>query len=220
LIRRFTDLIWPTLERPKQATRTLLEEEERRDVEAIESLTFPGDIPTAVTEEAQRLHREEDDRRRGADARASTYLLVVGALVPLLTYLEGTVWGQSFGPAPRWLSLVVLGLAVLYLIGAGRWALHTLRVGAYHRVDVGDVVKATQIPETSSLTLLKQGLIATRRNRGPVNDKISGIIMAHLFLGRAVTWFGALLLLQVFWYLGREGWSASGPALKALMCAS
>lgn len=219
MIRSFTDLIWPTLQRPDAAVRARLEEEEKADVEAIEALSVSGEVPATAIEEARRLHREEDDRRRGADARASTYLLVVGALVPLLTYLENTVWGQSFGPAPKWLSLTVLGIAVLFLIGAGYWALHTLRVGMYHRVDVGDVVAAFGSPSDLSLTLLKKTLVATRKNRNAVNEKVSGIIMAHLFLGRAILWFGALLLLQVLWYLVREGSATLGPAVRALVCA-
>lgn len=201
MIRQWTDCVWPTLQPQKAVDRERAEIDLAQDLQAIRDCSFAssGDL---VLVAAKQLAEDEDARRRGAEARASTYLLVIAALIPLLTYLEGTVWGQTFGQAPRWMSLMVLGVAVLYLLGAGRWAFRTLRVAAYDRIDGSDLVAIsaqTQPPFTEALA--KKILTANRRNRDAVNAKVTGIKMCHLFLEFAIRWFGILLLLQIVWYL-------------------
>lgn len=202
MIRGLTDYVWPTLAPMTVAERQSAAAELTQEVAAIEACSFGASGSTALAA-AKKLAEDEEARRLGAEARASTYLLVIAALIPLLTYLEGTVWGQTFGQAPRWLSLTVLGVAILYLLGAGRWAFWTLGVVAYDRIDARDLVAITgEAQPTFEEALAKKILGATRRNRDAVNGKVTGIKMCHLFLRLAVRWFGLLLLLQIVWYLG------------------
>lgn len=220
MIRRVTDFVWPTLERPSAAARSAADASLSADLQAIDACSF-AQHPAEAFQEAKRLASDETERRRGAEARASAYLLVIAALIPLLTYLEGTVWGHSFGQAPPWASLSILAVAVLYLLGAGRWAFWTLRVGSYARVDGNDIVAAWQTggPNVQEL-LTKKLLSATRRNRAGVNDKISGIIMAHIFLSRSILWFGMLLLVQIVWYFSPPIVDWSKDTVRNLVCQS
>lgn len=218
MIRRLTDLAWPTLERPNAERRSAAETALLADVQAIEACSFATASREAY-EEARRLATDEDDRRRGAEARASGYLLVIAALIPLLTYLEGTVWGRSFGQAPQWLSLLVLAVAVLYLLGAGRWAFRTLRIGSYARIDGNDLATIWGAGGTGQLeTLTKRLLSATRRNRAAVDDKVTGIKMAHIFLSRSILWFGILLLTQVAWYFFPSVVEWTGGKARDFIC--
>jgi hypothetical protein len=202
MIRGLTDYVWPTLAPMTAAERQSAATELTQELAAIEVCSFGASGGSAL-EAAKKLAEDEEARRLGAEARASTYLLVIAALIPLLTYLEGTVWGQTFGQAPRWLSLTVLGVAILYLLGAGRWAFWTLGVAAYDRIDASDLVAlAGQAQSTFEEAFAKKLLVVTRRNRDAVNRKVTGIKMCHLFLRFAVRWFGLLLLLQIVWYLG------------------
>jgi hypothetical protein len=214
MIRLLTDYIWPTLAPLTTIERQTAETGLARDLAAIDGCSFaPSGV--SVLEAARKLSEDEEARRLGAEARASTYLLVIAALIPLLTYLEGTVWGQTFGQAPRWLSLAVLGIAILYLLGAGRWAFRTLGVTAYDRIDASDLVAiAGQAQAAFEEALAKKILVVTRRNRDAVNAKVTGIKMCHLFLRFAVRWFGFLLLLQIVWYLG----SLLVPKILAIAC--
>lgn len=202
MIRRLTDRLWPTLAPMTAAASQSAATELARDLAAIQGCSFASSGGPAL-EAAKKLADDEEARRLGAEARASTYLLVIAALIPLLTYLEGTVWGQSFGQAPRWMSLAVLGIAILYLLGAGRWAFWTLGIVAYNRIDASDLVAITgQNSSNFEEELAKKVLVVTRQNRDAVNGKVTGIKMCHLFLRLAVRWFGLLLLLQIAWYLG------------------
>lgn len=215
MIRGLTDYVWPTLAPMTAAERQSTATELAREVAAIEACSF-GTSGGSALEAAKKLAEDEEARRLGAEARASTYLLVIAALIPLLTYLEGTVWGQTFGQAPRWLSLTVLGIAILYLLGAGRWAFWTLGVAAYDRIDASDLVAIGGQAQTAfEEALAKKILVVTRRNRAAVNEKVTGIKMCHLFLRFAVRWFGLLLLLQIGWYLS----CLVIPKVAALVCA-
>lgn len=216
MIRRLTDFVWPTLTPLTATERRIAETELVQELAVIQGCSFAATGGQAF-EAAKKLAEDEEARRVGAEARASTYLLVIAALIPLLTYLEGTVWGQTFGQAPRWMSLTVLGVAILYLLGAGRWAFWTLGVAAYDRIDASDLVAiAGQAKPTFEEALAKKILVVTRRNRDAVNRKVTGIKMCHLFLRFAVRWFGLLLLLQIVWYLG----CLIAPKALALACAA
>ncbi|MEH3063117.1 MAG: hypothetical protein PGN33_10295 [Methylobacterium radiotolerans] len=214
MIRGLTDYVWPTLAPMTVVERQSAATELTQDLAAIEACSFGASAGLAL-EAARKLAEDEEERRLGAEARASTYLLVIAAIIPLLTYLEGTVWGQTFGQAPRWLSVAVLGVAILYLLGAGRWAFWTLGVAAYDRIDAQDLVALVEQDQSTFEEALSRKILAvTRRNRDAVNRKVTGIKMCHLFLKFAVRWFGLLLLLQIVWYLG----SLLIPKALALAC--
>ena len=214
----FTDIFWPTLERLSPTEKAAREAATEDNLTAIRNAAWGEDTERALRE-AHNLQTAEDERRRSTEGKASTYLLVIAALVPLLTYLEGTVWGQTFGTAPRWLSLLVLGFAVLNLVGASRWAFRTISVSAYHSVDGGELARLW-INNDRSSALVRESLLATRRNRDAIDDKVSAIKMTHLFLRRAIYAFAILLLIQVLSYL----WSVLLPflnsAARAVVCGA
>ena len=154
-------------------------------------------------DEARRMADSEEDRRRTAEGKASTYLLFAGALIPLLTYLETSVWEGKIGTAPKWLSTSILLLAVSYLMGAGVWAFRTVSVGTFHRLDVADLVRIWSSEEPAK-ELIRETLVAARMNRDEINKKVSCIKMAHLFMTRAFLAFGMLVAIEAVWEIGHS----------------
>jgi hypothetical protein len=144
--------------------------------------------------------------------------LVIAALIPLLTYLESTVWEQKVGTAPEWLSLLILGIAVVHILWAGHWAFKTLTVQAFHAMDGTDLIKIWSDADPVQ-SLVRETLITTRRNRDAINEKVSSIKMAHIFLKRGIYWFGFLLLAQVIWYLLSPLIPTIWLAIKKAVCS-
>lgn len=192
------DLIWPRLiipegdaERQNQALDA--------DIHAIQQAKWKKK-PGLALAEAHRIADREEDRRQGADSKASSYLLVIAALIPLLTYLESTVWEQKFGTAPRWLSLLILGVAVSYILAAGYWAFKTLKVGRFHTLGANDLITAWTAADPENL-LVNEILSNYRKNSARVNKKITCIKMAQEFLQKAIFAFGLLIIVQAGWYM-------------------
>ena len=193
---RVLDAVWPRLEYGPDHARA---EQAALDADLAEIRGTAWTGPDAALSEAHRMADREKDRRGTADGRASNYLLVIAALIPLLASLESTVWDQKFGTAPRWLSLLILGIAVAYVLGAGFWAFRTLTVGQSHTVSVVELKRLLSSRDHENL-LINEILANTRRNTDIINRKVSGIVMAHLFLRKGIFAFGALILVQVAWY--------------------
>ena len=97
-------------------------------------------MPEQALNEARQIYQREEERRRTTDTKASGYLLVIATVLPLLTYLESTVWEQKIGTAPEWLSVLILGIAVLHILWAGRWAFRTLTVQSFHTMAGKDLI--------------------------------------------------------------------------------
>ena len=70
-----------------------------RDKASITKLDLTKASSTAL-DEARRFADAEEDRRRVADQKATTYLAVVAALVPLVVTLATAVWDKKAGSAP------------------------------------------------------------------------------------------------------------------------
>jgi hypothetical protein len=188
------DFIWPTLERLSAAQLEAMQVQERQDIEAVRTATFGTEVETAL-DQARRIDHDEDERRKTAEARASNFLLVLAALIPLLTYLETSIWDAKVGTAPKWITLLLLSIAVAYLAAAAFWALRTILVRTYHTIGVRDLV-ASMVAQQPKEELAKQTLIGARRNQNTINVKVSAVKMAHEFMLRAVLAFCALLLVQ------------------------
>jgi hypothetical protein len=188
------DLFWPTLEKFSADEVRRLHEREGADLEAIRVVTF-GNASAAALEQARRIEADEEERKKTAETKASNFLLVVAALVPLLTYFESAVWEGKTGTAPKYLTLPLLSIAVAYLACAAFWAFRTVAVGAYHRVGIGDALDIITSAQPTE-RLAKGIMTATRRNQETLNLKISAAKMAHEFMLRAVLAFCFLLLLQ------------------------
>jgi hypothetical protein len=196
----WTDIVWPRLDVNAETIRQQQQDQDR-DVFAIEASVWPVDADVALSE-AHLIAEREDKRRSSTDGKASSYLLVIAALVPLLTYLESAVWEHKFGTAPQGLSIPVLGLAVLYVLGAAYWSFKTLTVGRSHTIGTAELGGIWASANGHKASLINTILANTRRNSDLVNVKVSSIMMAHNYLRRSILFFGLLLLLQVGWYAG------------------
>ena len=199
-MRALLDLIWPTPDHEDLEERTRRHSANHDDVEAIRKRGWKRD-PDLALSEAKCLADGEEARRRIADEKASTYLLVTAALIPLLTYLESTIWDQKAGTAPKWLSLPLLLLGVAYVVGTGFWAARTLRVRSFVTMDAMDLMALWESPGDIRPALAAEYLVVARRNRDGVNDKVGAIMLAHEFLLRAFLMFGGLLLAEAAWEL-------------------
>jgi hypothetical protein len=163
--------------------------------------------PEIALDEARRLADAEDERRRGADQNASTYLAVVAALVPLILAVATAIWDGKAGTAPTSVNMLFLALAVIYVAAAGFWAFRVLEVSVANRVGASDLVTAWRRPRPLA-ALIRDILWAARLNQGKVNQKVSGIKMAHAFLLRAFLTFSALLLFNIAWFLAQQALSS------------
>jgi len=202
------DVVWPILELEPNAARLLRLD---ADVREIEQSTWPNEPEKALVE-AQAIAKREEDRRLSTDGKASNYLLAIVTLMPLLTYLESTVWEHKFGTAPNWVSLPLLAISVLYLLGAGFWAFRTLTVGTFHTLDAKDLRTIWQSPNRDNL-IVNEVLKNARRNREPVNYKVSCIKMTHIFLRRGIMCFGFLVLAEAGWSGCMTGWPVVRTAI-------
>jgi hypothetical protein len=195
------DWIWPMLDsRPAEIEkeRGTLES----DIKLLEETRWDKD-PQVALSEARSIMQREEDRRSATDGKASNYLLVIAALIPLLTYLESAVWDQKLGPTPKWISLIVLSVAVGYILGAAHWAFKTLTVVAYHTLDFNELIELWKKARHES-HLVNEVLINTRKNSVSINEKVSGIKMTHIFLRRGIFCFGILIIIQAFGYIISE----------------
>jgi hypothetical protein len=191
----FLGLIWPTQERPTPAQTQALEQEEQQHIAAINSAVFSTEAAVAL-DQARRIDESEEERRKTAEAKASSFLLVLAALVPLLTYLETSIWDAKVGTAPKWVTLIILAGAVAYLAAAAFWAMRTVSVDVYHTIGVTDLLRIMVAPAPKE-ALAQETLIHARRNQNTINAKVSCVSMTHQFMLRGVLAFCALLLVQV-----------------------
>jgi len=208
------EFFWPILENSSAIETARSREEQNSQLEKIETLDSSREVD-AVLRAAQEIYAEENDRAKTADNKAFQYLLVVAAIVSLLTYLESSIWESKLGMAPRWLSLLILLLAVLYLVWAAGWALRAVSVRAYYVVGVQDVT-TLWMSRAPKVSLAKEYLKATLKNYESVNSKVSAVKMATEFLLRAIVSFGFLLVVQVSWEIVRLGMPYAQPIWNRL----
>ncbi len=168
------------------------------DVAAINAAKFGLEEQRAL-DEAQRVAAAEMERVRTSEAKATTYLAVLAALVPLVITLQGATWENKSGPAPEWLKLGILGVAVVYVAAAGYHAFRTLRVTGFQRIGEAEVTAAWRSPRPLQ-KLARSTLLASRRSRDAVNLKVTYIKVTHEHLLRAFGAFVLLLLLDPIFY--------------------
>ena len=187
---KWVDAIFPYIE-------PLTDEEEKaqrnwfdKDLDAIKAAKFSKEAERAL-DEAQRVAAAETERVRTAESKATTYLAVLAALVPLVLTLQAATWEDKSGPAPEGLKLAILFIATVYVGAAGYHAFRTLQVAGFERVVEGEIAAAwrTARPLTK---LVRSTLLASRRSREAVNAKVTRIKVTHQHLVRA---FGAFVLL-------------------------
>jgi hypothetical protein len=208
---RFTDIFWPRVEPITPQEAADLEQERTQALGQIDAADF-GLFSELALDQARRIYGDEEDRIKTADGKATNSLLVLAALVPLLTYLETSIWDAKTGTAPRPITLLVLSLAVAYLLRAAFWALRAVSVNRYHRVGTRDLVELIGQPGPKA-ELIKQTLKNARHNQRTINDKVSAVIMTHKFMLRGIFAFFALLMVQAGFELAHVAgyWDNQNP---------
>lgn len=199
MLRCVVGIFWPLLEPASPSQREKARHSNIDDVREIENAPWEHSIDLALSE-AIRLSAAEENRRKTAEGKASTYLLMMAALITLLTYLENAVWDSKFGAAPKYITLPILSFSVLYIAFAGFWSFRVVMVGAFHRIDVTDLItiwrkEKDQIPKNLAIELFKM----TRFDRDSVNQKISSLKRAHEFMIRGFISFAILIIVAAGW---------------------
>lgn len=193
----FREFLWPILEKPTT-------EEAQEGVEAVSKLqisiqqgdwTLGSDI---ALDEARRLYDAEAERRRNADTKAGIYFAAITALVPVLTSLIPSIWNDKASATFAITSLLIFAVAVCYLVKAGLWAFHTLKVSRFHQVHASDLARIV-CGSDSRLALAKEITQAVTANYSLVNEKVTCIKMTHEFLLRAFLTFALLMVVQGLW---------------------
>lgn len=202
------ELFWPRLNRTADPDPTL-----DRDRDLIRKTRWGKQIDAAL-EEAIRLANREEDRRRSADTKASAYLAVVAALMPLVATILSSIWEDKFGTAPKWACVLLVCAAILYTARSGIWAFHALEVRIAHRIDVSSLAGIWTGAGTKE-RLVKETFWATRQNRVGINEKVTSVKMAHAFLFRALIAFVCLLLFSSLWFVGNQAQTIWKPASAA-----
>ena len=191
---KIIEYVWPRLNRGSEATRRELVESTIRTIDQIERAQWnPID---SILEESRQLFRREEERRKYADTKATIYLAVLAAVVPLSATLVKAFF-NAFHTFKDWqfVTLILLFLlGTVYLLAAGIWAFRAIKVSVHHRIDVEDFIKLNN-SEKIDVTLCKELLKAVRNNREYVNEKTSRVIMAHEFLVRMFILYVVLLIL-------------------------
>lgn len=191
------EFFWPKLEPFTPEQETAMASRDKQSDTLIRSFN-PKKQAAVALDEARRLNDVENERRRSADQKATTYLAFVAAILPLILTVTTAFWDKKAGNVPLWLNISLLIVAILYTLRAGKWAFEVLKVTASHRLGVSDFDKAWK--QTEPTTHLTQSIMQTiRLNEAGTNEKVSGIKMTHAFLFRAFIAFFLLLVVNILW---------------------
>ncbi len=191
-------ILWPSLSVESRLEAVELALHVWRDRDLIKKVDWSKDTEIAL-EQARLLVDQESDRKRSAESKASIYLAVIAAIVPVLSSLLTDFFADDFTKLPALFQAVTIGLFVLgmlYLAASGIWSFRTLAVSAHTRVDAADIAKIW-MEERPVHGLVRDLLISTRLNHSGANKKMDYIRMAHEFLLRTFLTFAALLLVIV-----------------------
>ena len=194
MLSRVRELLWPILDYGSEATKQVKEMRRQEILRGIGQANWQDqDI---VLEEARRLVSREDERRRTADTKATIYLAVLAAIVPLLLSFAKDI-SNYFDALQGWQAIVLVVLfltAIVYLLGAGAWTFRILSVSTHDRVDVEELLELGGSTDTAS-TLIRNILVSVMNSRKFTNDKVNRLLMAHAFLVRT---FVTFILLVVY----------------------
>jgi hypothetical protein len=212
---RALDLIFPYIEKLTPAEQAVEDQRLERDIAAIEAADYTLNDERAL-DEAQKVSATEIERVRTAEGKATTYLAVLAALVPVIITLQAANWEKKAGPAPDAARLFVLAVATIYIAAAGYHAFKTLQVAGFQRVGEAEIAAAWRT--LWPLRKLTRGtLLATRRSRDAVNAKITRIRVTHEHLLRAFGTFVLLLLLDpLFYAMGFRNAAQEPPPSKVI----
>jgi hypothetical protein len=198
MLRATADFIFPTITPLSSAQKASAVAALETDKDLIEKAEWSTDANAAM-EQAVRLADAEVDRRKTAESKASTYLAVLAALVPVVLSIEAAGWEKKVGPAPEWLRLSILGIAIIYTAAAGWNAVRTLQVTGFHALSAREMAQAWSQPKPVP-KIVSAILKHTRDSQNAVNQKVTFVKLTHMHLMRAFGCFIALLLLDPIAY--------------------
>lgn len=197
-LTKVLDAIFPFIEPLDDAQFEAEKRSLAEDLAEIDKSRFGFQAEHALAE-AQRAAMQEQDRVKTAESKATTYLAVLAALVPLIITLQTASWENKSGPAPEGLKLSVLFIALIYVAAAGYNAFRTLQVSGFERVAEREVAQAWRTPKPIE-KMTRRTLRASRRSRQAVNLKVTYIKVTHQHLVRAFAAFVLLLSLNPITY--------------------
>lgn len=146
-----------------------------------------------VLEQSRILALDEEDRRKTAETKASIYLVVLAAIAPL----SATIIISFFNLFDGWqlvVLIILFLLSIAYLARAIIWIFGAIQLGGTYRVDVHNLLKLNN-NKYIKVELCKEILKCVRNNWDIVNDKLTNVKMAHLFMKRMLISFVLLLTL-------------------------
>ena len=198
-MKKLLQVVWP---RPEQAPAESFEAGQQQGRTLDDSILglqgLGGSEASLYLEAARRITDDEDKRKAGAEARATTFIAAVAALIPLMTWAIGnTAPSATCSPGLGcYVWTGVFALAVLYFVTAAYWALKTLAVANYHVIGVEDIVLLKQKGQNLSKLLIQQTLLQGRRNRDTINSKLTFIKVAQRRFFNGLALLGLLLMLD------------------------
>ena len=196
MLTKLRELLWPILNYGSEATKQATEKRHKEILQDIEAAKWQQQ--DVVLEEARRLILREDERRKTTDTKATIYLAVLAAIVPLTLSFAKDI-SIYFSTFQEWQIFVLVGIffsAIVYLLAAGAWVFRTLGVSSHDRVDVEELLECNGKAEPEHI-LLGAILKSAMNNRNLTNEKVNRLLMAHAFLLRTFVVFVFLVL-----YLG------------------
>lgn len=142
------EFVWPCLDYgpPEQINKT------KQHVEDLvgEIAVSRWKATSIVLDEIRSLAAREDERRKTAETKATIYLAVLAAIVPLSATIfkdQTEYLDQAHGWQIAVLAVILL-FAVAYLLAAGVWTFRTIAVRGYKRVGVEALVRLKEKEET------------------------------------------------------------------------
>lgn len=191
------EVILPWLDVPEMIRAAQVANQLQADRAAIIAAQFPNQA-LVLLDEARRIADSEDARRNGADARATTYLALVGVLAPILAALAPAATDPSKDFPRAIVSLVLFAAAGVYLFGCGLWSFKALKVAPMGRVGHANIIEASQEAEPDAY-LIRIILRCVLFSHAQVNAKVTCIKMAHAYGFRALVVSVAAMMIRLGW---------------------
>lgn len=183
MLTKLRELIWPVLETGTAEDKAKKEERHRNVLAAVAKTTWKN--KDVILEEARRLVLREEERRKTAETKATIYLAVLAAIVPLsLSFVKDLpAYFGSLSDLQVLVFIILLLAAISYLLAAGVWTFRTIQVSVHDRLDVEELIGLDSSSDTE-LELCRMMLKSVKNNNKYGNEKISKLRMAHAFLIR------------------------------------
>ena len=206
------EFVWPCLDYGSPAQIKARKEHVNSVVDRISKARWAAS--GVILEEIRRLAAREDERRKTAETKATIYLAVLAAIVPLSAAFVKDL-AAYLEPLYDWQAIVLLTallLAIAYLLAAGIWTFKTIGVSGYTRVEVERLLRLSG-KQDIELALCRDILRSVMKNRAVVNDKVSNLLMAHEFLIRMFITFVFLVVFSAIITVANKFFIQCAPTL-------